>query len=408
MAGLTEVRIQKELIPKGKLYRVADAAGLCLEVHPGGGRYWRFRYRFAGKAKMISVGTYPEISLKEARNERDKARQSIREGIDPSVKRRLDEVARRAGAATTFERVAREWLTKQKGVLAPSTFDKAEWLLEELAFPWLGNRPIRDIEPPEMLAVLQRVEERGKIETAHRLKQKCSQVFRYAIATARATRDPCSDLRGALTPVKVTNRAAITDPSALGALLRAIDGYSGSLVTVSALRLAPLVFVRPGELRKAEWAEFDLEAAEWKIPAGKMKMKRPHIVPLCRQAVEILRVLQPLTRRSRYVFPSVRSAKNPMSENTVLAALRRMGYAKEEMTGHGFRSTASTRLHEKGWPTEVVERQLAHVEKNKVKAAYNHAEHLPERRRMMQEWADDLDVLKGVKGVVETAGQVAA
>jgi integrase len=406
MPRLTDQKL-RSLKPKEKLYRAADADGLCVEVHPSGARYWRYRYRFAGKAKMQSLGVYPEVSLAEAREALEHARKSLRGGTDPVQQRQRDELSRRIASANTFEAVAQEWLKQQRTALAPATHAKAEWLLTELAFPWLGSRPISEIEAPEVLAVLRRVEQRGKLETTHRLKQRCSQVFRYAIATGRAKRDPCPDLRGALASPKVEHHASITEPTELGQLLRAIDGYKGSFVAACALRLAPLVFVRPGELRHAEWPEFDLDGAQWRIPGEKMKMGEPHIVPLSSQAVAILRELHPLTGKGRYVFPGVRSNARPMSENTVLAALRRMGYSSEQMTGHGFRSTASTRLHEMGWNSQVIERQLAHAERNKVKAAYNYAEYLPERRKMMQTWADYLDGLKSSKVVQGNFGKVA-
>jgi len=376
--------------PTDKTQRLFDGQGLYLEITPKGGKWWRFKYRFALKEKRISLGVYPEVSLAEAREARDEARRHIRAGKDPSAVRKTGKASAVAAAANTFEVVGREWLGKQKGTLAPATYAKAQWLLEELAFPWLGSRPIADIEAPEVLAVLRRVEERGKLETAHRLKQRCSQVFRYAIASGLASRDPCPDLRGAIASPKEQHRAAITDEKELGGLLRALNGYKGTFITACALKFAPLVFVRPGELRHAEWAEINLDLAEWRIPAEKMKMREAHIVPLSTQAVAILRELQPLTGRGRYVFPGERSRTRPMSENTVLAALRRLGYSKEQMTGHGFRSTASTILHEMGWSSAVIERQLAHAERNKVKAAYNHAEYMPERRRMMQVWADHL------------------
>jgi len=266
--------------------------------------------------------------------------------------------------------------------------------LELNIFPWLGTRPVASITAPELLAVLRRIEDRGALETAHRVKQICGQVFRYAIATGRGERDPSADLRGALPPAKPKRMATITDPKQISELLRVIDGYEGHLITKCALRFAPLVFVRPGELRQAEWQEINFDQAEWKIPAEKMKMRISHIVPLSTQAIEILKEIEPLTGRSRYVFPSLRTAERPMSNNTVLAALRRLGYAKEEMSGHGFRAMASTVLHEQGWRSDIIERQLAHAERNSIKAAYNHAQHLPERRRMMQAWADYLGMLK--------------
>jgi integrase len=275
-------------------------------------------------------------------------------------------------------------------------------------FPWLGQRPVAAIRAPELLSVLRRIESRGAVETAHRAMQNCGQVFRYAIATGRADRDPTGDLRGALPPPKVRHHASIIEPKRIGELLRVIDAYEGFFVTKCALRLAPLVFVRPGELRRAHWREIELDKAEWRIPAERMKMREPHIVPLSRQAIDVLRELEPLTNRvssikpdaPSYVFPSARSADRPMSENAVLVALRRMGYTKDEMTGHGFRSMASTLLHEQGWSHQVIERQLAHAERNAVSAAYNYAEHLPERRKMMQAWSDYLDALKGNADVV--------
>lgn len=389
---LTDAKL-RNLKPKTKLYRVADAGGLCIEVHPNGSRRWRWRYRFARKANMLSFGVYPEVSLVEARQRRDKARDTLAAGIDPSAQRKLLKLTAHIATETAFEPVAREWLAG-RGELADNTRGKLLWLLESFAFPWIGARPVGAITAPELLAVLRRVESLGKLETTQRLKQVCGKVFRYAVATGRAERDPSADLRGALATGKVRHRASITEPVKVGELLRAMDGLSGSLVVSCALKFAPLVFVRPGELRKAEWAEFDLDAGEWRIPAERMKMREPHLVPLSAQAIAILRELHPLTGSGRYVFPSIRSMARPMSENTITVALRRLGYTGDEMTGHGFRSMASTLLHEQGWPSDVIERQLAHAERNKVKAAYNRAEHLPQRRKMMQAWADYLDGLK--------------
>lgn len=383
----------KALAPKAALYRVSDEKGLCIEVHPNGGRYWRLRYRHAGKQKMLSLGVYPETSLAEARSKRDEARKLVSQGIDPSAKRQQDKLTAQMAAVSAFEPVAREWLAG-RGELAPATLEKLRWMLESHVYPWIGKRPIAELTAPEMLAMLRRIESRGKIETAQRVKQVCGQVFRYAVATGRAERDPTADLKGALKTKKTQHHASITDPAKVGELMRAIDGFSGSHVVACALKLAPLVFVRPGELRQAEWSEIDLDAAIWRIPAAKMKMRETHMVPLSTQAVAILRDLQPLTGSGRYVFPGIRDAKRPMSENTVTAALRRLGYAGDEMTGHGFRSMASTLLHEQGWKTDIVERQLAHAERNKVKAAYNYAEHMPERTQMMQAWADYLDSLR--------------
>lgn len=381
----------------GKLF---DGGGLYLDVRANGSRYWRMKYRHAGRERLLSFGVYPEVSLVEARRRRDDARAAIRDGVDPAAVKRERKAAAIVAAANSFEAVATEFLASQRRKLAPSTFAKSEWMLRDNVFPWLGSRPIGDIEAPELLAVLRRIEARGAHETAHRTKEKCGQVFRYAIATGRAKRDPSADLRGALAPVVRTSRAAVTDPTQVGDLLRAIDGYTGQFVTRCALRIAPLLFVRPGELRHAEWAEFDLDAAEWRIPAHKMKMREAHTVPLSPQAVAILRELQPLTGRGRYLFPSLRTPRAPMSENTINAALRRLGYDKDTMTGHGFRAMASTRLNELGWPPDVIERQLAHVERNKVRAAYNRASYMAERRKMMQQWADYLDQLRGGGNVI--------
>lgn len=385
-----------------------DGGGLYLEVTATGSRYWRMKYRYAGKEKRLAFGTLLEVTLAEARRRRADAQYALREGRDPGADKQAGKVAARQAAANSFEAVAREWLTQQRRKLAPATYDKAQWTLEELVFPWLGTKPVSDIEAPELLAVLRRIEARGAHETAHRTKQRCGQVFRYAIATGRAKHDPSADLKGALCPVKVTPRAALTAPAEVGELLRAIAGYSGGFVTRCALQLAPLVFVRPGELRRAEWAELDLDCAQWRIPAHKMKMREEHIVPLARQAVAILRDLQPLTGCGRYVFPSVRGASQPMSENTINAALRLLGFDKATMTGHGFRALASTRLNELGWAPDVIERQLAHKERNQVRAAYNRAQHLAERGKMMQAWADYLDGLTVSAKVTPIHGKRAA
>jgi len=379
--------------PRAKFYRVADEKGMYLEVTPKGSKYWRLKYRFAGKEKRLALGVYPDVSLAAARKRRDEAREQLAHGIDPAAHRKARKAVTAVGAANSFEVVAREWFAKYAPTWAPGHADKIIRRLEKDIFPWIGGRPIAEVTAPELLAVLRRIESRGAIETAHRAQQNCGQVFRYAIATGRAERDPSADLRGALTPVKEKHHASITDPKAIGELLRVIEGYQGSLVTKCALRLAPLVFVRPGELRKAEWSEFNLDDAEWRIRAQRMKMREQHIVPLSTQAVAILRELHALTGTGRYVFPGARTNGRPMSENTVNAALRRLGYAKDEMTGHGFRSMASTILNELGWHRDAIERQLAHAERNAMRAAYNFAQHLAERRKMMQAWADYLDAL---------------
>jgi integrase len=402
---LTNVRIRSAK-PKDKISKIFDSGGLYLEVSVAGGKYWRWKYRFGGKEKRLAFGVYPDVSLKAARGKRDDAREQLAAGIDPGEARKAKKIAQ--AGAESFEAVAREWHAKFSPGWVASHGDRILRRLEKDLFPWLGKRPIAEIKAPELLAVLRRIESRGAQETAHRAMQNCGQIFRYAVATGRAERDPIGDLLGALPPPKEKHHASIIEPKRVAELLRAIDSYQGFFATKCALRLAPLVFVRPGELRKAQWLEVDLEKAEWRIPAERMKMREQHIVPLSRQAVEILRELEPLTNRGipakpnapRYVFPGAQSRERPMSENAILAALRRMGYTKAEMTGHGFRSMASTLLHEQGWNHQVIERQLAHAERNAVSAAYNFAEHLLERRKMMQAWADYLDGLKGGAEVI--------
>jgi len=337
---------------------------------------------------MLGLGTYPATSLKAARARRAELRTALEAGKNPAAERR----AERESSANTFEAISREWLAKQP--FAPKTLKKAVWTFEDLLFPYVGSRPVSALTPPELLEVFRRLERRGKHETAHRAKQRVGQVIRYAIATGRAERDPTVDLRGALTPIKVTNRAAVTDPREVAQLLRALHGYRGHYVVETAIKLAPLVFVRPGELRAAEWAEMDLDAGEWRIAAHRTKMRRPHFVPLARQAVDILREIEPLTGRGRYVFPSPRSALRPLSDNAITAALRRIGYTGEQMSWHGFRAMASTLLNETGYPPDVIELQLAHQERNEVRAAYNRAQRLEERRKMMQAWANYLDALR--------------
>ena len=389
--ALTDVLIRNSK-PKDKAFKLSDGGGLYLLVNLNGSRWWRFDYRFDGKRKTLSMGVYPETSLREARERRDEAKKKIESGIDPSHARKAKKES--DSGADTFETIAREWFEKFSPTWSPSHGDRIIRRLERDIFPWLGKRSIKDIKAPELLAVLRRIEARGAVETAHRASQNCGQVFRYAVATGRTEGDPSGDLRGAIPPTTTKHHASITDPKEIGGLLRAIDSYEGGLVVRCALKLAPLVFVRPGELRRAEWSEIDFEKMEWKIPAEKMKMREQHIVPLSRQALGILRELQPLTGEGKYLFPSPRSWDRPMSENAVLAALRRMGYSGDQMTGHGFRSMASTLLNEQGWNRDAIERQLAHAERDEIRAAYNYAQHLTERRKMMQAWADYLDELK--------------
>ena len=379
--------------PKAQPYKLADERGMFLLVSPNGAKWWRLKYRFDGKEKLLSLGVYPDVGLKAAREKRDAARKLLAAGVDPSVNRKVQKAARIERAENSFEVVAREWYSKLSTKWAASHAAKVLTRLEKDIFPWIGGRAIADVAAPELLSALRRIESRGAIETAHRAHQSCGQIFRYAIATGRAERDPSADLRGALQPVISTHHASITDPKEIGALLRAVDGYAGSFVTRCALRLAPLVFLRPGELRHAEWTEIDFEKSEWRIPAEKMKARVPHVVPLSTQAAAILAEVQPLTGEGRFVFPGVRAIGRPMSENTVNAALRRMGYTNAQMTGHGFRSMASTLLNEHGWNRDAIERQLAHGERDEVRAAYNYAEFLPERRKMMQWWADHLAAL---------------
>jgi integrase len=390
---LTDIAVRNAKPDNSKSIRLKDERGLYLEISPAGGKWWRLRYWFKGKENRLSLGVYPDITLKEARERRDEARKLLANGIDPSIARKA-QLSSVSADQETFQIIAEEWFAKFKHTWTENT---AETIIERLRkdiFPFIGGRPIREITAPELLAVLRRIESRGAVETSRRDLQKCGQIFRYAVATGRAERDVAADLRGAIAPPKKRHFASIHEPKEVGELLRAIEGYKGGFVTRCALRLAPLTFVRPGELRHAEWSEIDLENGEWRIPAARMKMKEKHIVFLSTQAQAVLRELFPLTGTGRYVFPGERSYARPMSENTVLAALRRLGYDKGEMTGHGFRSMASTILHEQGWPSEVIERQLAHGDRNKIRASYNFAQHLPERRRMMQAWADYLDALR--------------
>ena len=386
---LTATKV-KSVKPGKKPQKLSDGGGMFLLVQSSGAKLWRLSYRYDGRQKTLSLGKYPAVSLAEAREKREELKRLLAKGIDPGAHRKSVKFAN----SDTFEALAREWHDKFKPTWAKSHAARILRRLEKDIFPWLGKKQIKTIDPPELLSVIRRIEARGAVETAHRTLQSCGQVFRYSIATGRAERDPAADLRGAIPPTKVTHHPSVKGPEAVAKLLRAIDSYEGSSITRCALQLAPFVFVRPGELRHAEWAEIDLEKGEWRIPAEKMKMREIHIVPLARQACEILEELQPLTGDGKYVFPSVRSSDRPMSENTVNAALRRLGYEKHEMTGHGFRSIASTLLHEQGWPSAVIERQLAHGERNKIKAAYNYAEYLSERRKMMQAWADYLYGLK--------------
>ncbi|TDK23428.1 DUF4102 domain-containing protein [Luteimonas aestuarii] len=386
---LTDTALRKAK-PTDKTQKLFDGGGLFLEITPAGGKRWRQKYRFAGKEKLLAHGTYPDVTLAEARERREKARKLLANGVDPGQHRQAEKAAGVERAANSFEVVAREWLAKRDWV--PNYLGKVTAWLEGDVFPYIGSRPVADLTAPEFLRVGRRIEDRGAIESAHRVLQNCGQIMRYAIATGRADRNPVADLKGALAPAPEKHHAAIVDPEGVGALLRAIDGYKGGHVTRCALQLAPMFFVRPGELRQAEWSEIDLEAAEWNIPAHKMKMRQPHLVPLSKQAVAILEELQPLTGRFQYVFPGGRSPKRPMSENALTAALRRMGYEQGSMTVHGFRAMARTLLDEVlHYRPDYIEHQLAHAVKDPNGRAYNRTSHLAERRKMMQAWSDYLD-----------------
>jgi integrase len=406
---LNNVRIEAAK-PRSKPYKLGDEKGLYLLVQPTGQKWWRLKYRFGprheGKArapeKMLSLGVYPDVSLKRARERRDEARKLLADGIDPSAERKAAEHAQRVAHLHTFEAIARSWMDRNKTKWTASHAIRTERRFEQHVFPWIGKTAIRDVKRPDVREALRRIEMTGRVETAHRVLQLCNAVFEYANHEELTEHNPCRGLQQVLAPVQERHHATITDPKRVGELLRAITGFAGTLPVASALRLAPLVFVRPGELRKAVWSEFELDSEEplWRIPAERMKMREQHLVPLSKQAVAILRDLQPLTGPDGYVFPSVRNASRPMSENTLNVALRRLGYDKHTMTAHGFRSMASTLLNEQQWHKDAIERQLAHGERNKVRGSYNFAEHLPERRKMMQAWADYLDGLRAGAKVV--------
>jgi integrase len=385
--------------PSNKTLKVFDGGGLYLEVSPNGGKWWRLKYRYLGKEKRISLGVYPDVSLKMARDRRGDARTLLADGIDPSQHRKTQKQDQKEMTANTFEALAREWHEKKSTVWTERHALDVMRVLEFNVFPWFGGQPVAKINPKEVLATLRRIEERGKLHTAHRTLSICSQVFRYAVATGNLTADPCRDLKGALPAEKIVHRAAITDPAKVGGLLRAIDSYEGSIIVRCAMRFAPLVFVRPGELRKAEWKDIDLDKAEWRFTIT--KTNTPHIVPLSKQAIAILEEIKPVTGNGQYVFPSGRSTKRPMSDNAILAAMRRMGIEKDEMTGHGFRAMARTILDEVlGFRPDFIEHQLAHAVRDPNGRAYNRTAHLKERKKMMQIWADYLNKLKAGAEVI--------
>lgn len=392
--ALTAIAI-KSAKGRDKPYKLTDGDGLYLAVMPNGSRYWRMNYRFLGRQKTLSFGVWPDTGLADARAQRDAARKLLARGEDPREQIKLDRIAATVAAANSFQAITEEWLAKaERENRSAVTMKKLRWLTAFLNGS-IGKRPIASISAQELLVVLRKMESKGRYETAKRLRSTCSQIFRYAIATARADRDVAADLRGALIAPQPVHRPAITDPKGVGGLLRAIEAFEGHSNTKVALRLLPHAFVRPGELRHAEWADFDLEKAIWLIPPHKTKMRRPHAIPLSRQALEILASIEHDASYSPFLFPSLRSTDRPMSENTINAALRRMGFAQDEMTGHGFRATAATLLNEMGlWHPDAIERQLAHCDNNAVRRAYARGEYWDERVRMMQHWSDHLDFLR--------------
>lgn len=415
--------------PREAVYRLPAGKGLYLQVMPGGAKYWRLKYRFAGAQRMIGLGVFPAVSLAAARDARDEARKLLASGVDPSTKRRVDKLAVATSVANSFKAVATAWYEERKPTWAPSYARGIRQRLELNVYPWVGALPIEQVTRGMLMACLQRCVDRGAVETAHRLLNYLVELYRWAIRYNKATHNVAADLDGALPPAAGRHYPTITDPARMGELLRAIDGYHGHTMTRLALQLAPLVFTRPSELRKARWCEFDLDAGWWVVPAERLKMRtekkataEPHVVPLCRQAVAILRELEPLTRGSGdgYVFPGARSAQRPMSENTINGAFARLGF-KGEIVHHGLRHMASTALNELGWDSDEIERQLSHkqkgdvidkqlakADKNRIRGIYNQAEYLAARRKMMQAWADYLDGLRATTPAVPAMGSTHA
>jgi len=401
--ALTDVAIRNTK-PGAKAIKLTDGAGMFLLVTPAGGKLWRLKFRIEGREKLLALGAYPEVGLGEARRRREVARELMALGKDPAREKQREKVRARIQAADTFKAISDEYCQKRRrdgtNGWAPATAIRSEYLLS-LVIGSIGNLPIGAIEPADVLTAIRRIEGKGKLESARRSLQLAGAVFRYAVATARLASDPTRDLRGALTAPTVTHYGAITDANKVGELLRAIDGYEGSGITKLALQIAPHVFVRPGELRHAEWGEVDTDSGLWTIPAGKMKMRKAHHVPLSRQAVDLFREVHSITGPSGYVFPSIRSRARPMSENTINAGLRRLGYATDEMTAHGFRAMASTLLNESGkWNPDAIERALAHGDTDKVRAAYHRGAHWKERVEMAQWWSDYLDTLRNRADIV--------
>jgi integrase len=399
--------IIKAAKPREKNWKLADEKGLYLLITPAGGKLWRLKFRHHAKEKKLSLGAYPEVGLSKARKLRDAAREQLAEGQDPALERKKARFTAKLSAGTSFAAVAKEYIdSKMVGDgRADATITKARWFLEQLE-PAIGTMPLADVDPQMLLAALKKLEAKGRHETAKKCRSFASRVFRYGVATGRCKSDPAQLLQGALIAPKARHYAAILEPTKLGQLLRAIEAFSGSPVTMAALRIAPHVFVRPGELRHAEWSEFDLKGGIWNIPAGKMKARRPHAVPLSKQVRDMLKELRPLTGRGKYVFPSARGASRPMSENTLNASFRRMGFEKDEVTAHGLRATASTMLNESGlWNPDAIERALAHGESNATRGAYHRGLHWNERVEMAQWWSNHLDKLRAGGEVVKLAAQ---
>ncbi len=391
---LTDTKL-RSLKPQGKVYRLADANGLCVEVRPSGARIWRYRYRFAGKANMLTIGDYPAVSLAEARAERDKVRTQLKKGMDPALVVKIGRAAQEEEAGNTFGVLAEELVTQRAKKLTPGSVVRERRMLER-DLGSIADLPVRSVTAPILLKALRKIEARGAVETAHRARAAASMVFRYAIATGRAENNPALSLAGALTPTKTKHYSSLTEPEQVAKLLKAIYGYQGSPIVSAALKLSPLLFVRPGELRAARWEDIDLDAAEWRYIASKTQTQ--HIVPLAGQVVELLEDVQPYARKSQYVFPSVRSIQKPISENTINAALRNLGFDGEMMTAHGFRAMARTLLDEVlGFRPDFIEHQLAHAVRDPLGRAYNRTTHLGERKKMMQAWANYLDELRRSK-----------
>ncbi|MDR0620455.1 MAG: integrase arm-type DNA-binding domain-containing protein [Deltaproteobacteria bacterium] len=392
---IKSLKVKDDKVQKGqKAQRFSDSNGLYLYVTLSGQKSWRFNFRFAGKQHTVTFGTYPLVSLKEARDKLVDAKRAIKAGINPAAQKQALKEAKQAATLNTFDVVAREWFERKKIGKVDSYSCRIWGRVDKELLPFLKTRDIAEITAPELLETLRKVEDRGAVDTAHRCLQYCGQIFRYAISTGRMTHDISADLKGALKPAIHSHMASLTEPDDIGGLLRAIDSYTGNLIVKAALKMAPYVFVRPGELRHAEWSEINFEKAEWRIPAEKMKMRQIYIVPLATQVIDILEGLHPYTGHGRFLFPSMRTNVRPISDVTLLAAIRTLGFSKDQMTIHGFRSIASTMLNELGFNRDWIERQLAHGEHNSVRAAHNYAEYLPERRKMMQSWADYLDSLR--------------